>query len=164
MSAWIEGPFRYSLSRPTGEMSADGTVGFVMLNPSTADAAHDDPTVRRIVGFARRWGFAKVEVVNLFAFRATDPKNLWLNLRAGVDVVGPRNDEAIESAACGADEVVVAWGKGSWLAASRVAAVVDLLRRCRGTDIRCLALNGDGSPKHPLYVAADVKLSTWGRA
>ena len=110
--------YRYRLSRtwdPTGPV-----VAFVMLNPSTADAEVLDPTVRRCVGFARGWGFGSLEVVNLFAFRATDPRDL---LRAAAPV-GAANDRAILDAASAADRVVVAWGtRGTHLGrATEVAA------------------------------------------
>jgi hypothetical protein len=170
MSAWIEGPYRYSLTRQTGEHAGVGTVCFVMLNPSTADATADDPTIRRCVGFdptirrcvgfARRWGFAAVEVVNLFAWRSTDPMVLWANQRAGVDVVGPRNIEALEAAASSAEALVCAWGKASPLAADHIRGVGGLLRRCRDV-VSCLGRNLDGSPKHPLDVAGDADLTTW---
>ena len=145
--------YRYRLSRtwdPTGP-----TLAFVMLNPSTADAEVLDPTVRRCVGFARSWGFGALEVVNLFAFRATDPRDLLL----AAAPVGPDNDRAIVDAASAADRVVVAWGiRGTHL--GRARAVAALLR---ATSVRplALAMTRDGHPRHPLYVRADTRPSRW---
>ena len=82
------GRFRYRLGRRWG---ASPTVAFVLLNPSTADDERDDPTVRRCVDFARRLGFGGLEVVNLYAYVATDPDDLR---RAG-HPVGPENDQHI---------------------------------------------------------------------
>ena len=145
--------YRYRLARtwdPTGPV-----VAFVMLNPSTADAEVLDPTVRRCVGFARAWEFGSLEVVNLFAFRATDPRDL---LRADAPV-GPANDRAILDAVSVADRVVVAWGaRGTHL--GRAAAVTGLLR---AGPVRPLALatTKDGQPRHPLYLRADTRPSRW---
>src|SRR5919204_4199606 len=96
--------WRYSLTR--GLDGSDGTVAFVGLNPSTADETTDDPTVRRCIGFAREWGFARVEVVNVYAFRARDPRELW---RAD-DPVGPDNDRILAQVLDGAELVIAAWG------------------------------------------------------
>ena len=83
------GQYRYTLTRVWS--LERGLVLFVGLNPSTADAERDDPTVRRCVGYARRWGFGGVLVANLFAYRATDPRDLL----AVSYPIGPRNDEVI---------------------------------------------------------------------
>jgi hypothetical protein len=145
--------YRYRLSRtwdPSGP-----TVAFVMLNPSTADADVLDPTVRRCVGFALAWGFGSLEVVNLFAFRATDPRDL---VRADAPV-GPANDRAILDATSTADRVVVAWGARG-VHQGRAADVVGLLDTA---PVRPLSLGTtrDGHPRHPLYVPADCRPSAW---
>ena len=77
-----------------------------MLNPSTADAERDDPTIRRCIGFSRAWGFGGAEMVNLFALRSTDPGRL----REAADPVGPGNVAHIADAARGATQVIAAWG------------------------------------------------------
>ena len=77
-----------------------------MLNPSTADASRDDPTIRRCIGFARAWGYGGVEVVNVFALRATEPSLL----RRVRDPVGPGNDAALAAATARVDAIVIAWG------------------------------------------------------
>ena len=148
--------YRYRLSRtwdPTGPV-----VAFVMLNPSTADAEVLDPTVRRCVGFAHAWGFGSLEVVNLFAFRATDPRDL---LRAAAPV-GAANDQAILDATRGADRVVVAWGvRGDHL--GRADTVAGLLDSASVVPV-ALATTKDGHPRHPLYVRGDTDPSAWTRA
>src|SRR5689334_19453129 len=84
------GRYRYVLTRQVGPGSRRAT--FVMLNPSTADATNDDPTIRRCIGFAREWGCGRLVVLNLFAFRATDPADL----KRAIDPVGPENRDWFE--------------------------------------------------------------------
>ncbi len=79
------GRYRYVLTRQVGPGTRTAT--FILLNPSTADANNDDPTIRRCIGFARQWGCGKLTVLNLFAVRATDPQ--WM--KAASDPVGPEN-------------------------------------------------------------------------
>lgn len=134
----------------------------IMLNPSTADATRDDPTIRKCMGFARTEGRGGLVVVNLFAFRATDPTALWGALADGVDVVGAENDGAVLGALLVGDveDVVVAWGRLPVAGAARVRAVVELLRDS-GRDLRCWGRNKDGSPRHPLYLANATRLVGW---
>jgi hypothetical protein len=119
-----------------------------MLNPSTADADRDDPTVRRCVGFARRWGCVELAVVNLFAFRATRPADLC----AVRDPVGVENCRHVESAVRRAKGgfVVFAWGThGTWRNQD-----LTVMGWVRGAGVRplCLGLTKGGHPRHPLYV------------
>lgn len=144
--AWLDGRYRYLLWRRWAE--ADSLL-FIMLNPSTADAAQDDPTIRRCIGFARRWGFGGVEVVNLFAWRATLPREL----AKARDPVGPHNDRAISLAVARSRAVIAAWGVHGALG-DRDAQVAPLLAATR---LRCLGLTRDGAPRHPLYVAGNVR-------
>src|SRR6185369_17379869 len=90
------GKYRYSLRREW--IGGAGTVCFIMLNPSTADASVDDPTIRRCIGFAQRWGYQILEVVNLYAYRATRPRDMF----AAADPVGPENEYYLCKAALGA--------------------------------------------------------------
>lgn len=129
-------------------------VVFCMLNPSTADADTLDPTVRRCVGFAREWGAGGLVVINMFALRATDPRELT---KVSVDdAVGADNDEVILCAAALAKEVVVAWGSHSTVVtrSSKLAAMI-------GPKAVCLGTNQDGSPKHPLYLPANAQRVPW---
>ncbi len=152
-----DGAYRYLLTREVTQrdlLLADrGTVVFVMLNPSDADAEIDDPTVRKIVAFAERWGFSRVVVVNLYALRSPYPAVLLEHS----DPVGPANDTAIREAVKGADQVVAAWGMGpspSLRIDARARDVVAMISK----PLYCLEVNGDGSPRHPLYVPNKTEL------
>jgi hypothetical protein len=126
-----------------------------MLNPSTADETHDDPTIKRCIDFSRRWGYGSLEVVNLFALRATCPQYL----RSSSDPIGPKNDDHIRAAAKRADAVVAAWGvHGGFL--SRDRAVTDLLHSRR---LVALGFTLAGQPRHPLYVPASARPIDWHR-
>lgn len=137
--------YRYLLTREWVRGAPKLT--FVMLNPSTADATQDDPTIRRCISFAKREGFGGVRVVNLYAFRATDPKVM---LRE-IDPVGPGNDSHI-TGACLERTVVVAWGANA--APYRVKEVLRILDRCRARVVS-LGTTASGAPRHPLYVKGD---------
>lgn len=147
------GRYRYDLVRhfngQTGPLAC-----FVMLNPSTADAAADDPTVRPGAGFARRWGCAGLVVVNLFALRATRPADL----RSARDPVGAENRCYVKAAVRRAEGgyVVCAWGDhGAWR--GQDATVLEWLREW-GVEPRCLGLTRSGRPRHPLYVPYEAEL------
>lgn len=141
--------YRYTLTRHwgPGEM-----VTWVMLNPSTATAEVNDPTVRRCIGFSQDWGFGALTVVNAYALRSTDPAGLW----RVTDPVGPGNDEAIRMAANRAIRVVVAWGAN--ITATRELRLARLLRDHAPVH---LGLTKDGHPRHPLYVRGDVTPEPW---
>ncbi len=143
--------FRYTLTRT---WDPDGPVAnFLMLNPSTADAFVLDPTNRRCVGFAERWGYGGLVTTNIFAFRSTDPKGL----RTVADPVGPGNDEAIVDAARSADLVIAAWGNHGELR-ERGQFVRELLASS-GVAVHQLRMTGAGHPGHPLYLPADAEPS-----
>lgn len=126
---------------------------FVMLNPSTADARVDDPTIRRCTGFARAWGAGGIVVVNLYAYRATDPRELAAAEGRGVDVVGPENDAHVRAAFAAVDQVVFAWG-----AATLGPGVARRVREALppGLEVSCLGVTKQGHPRHPLYLAANT--------
>lgn len=146
--------YRYLLWRG-GDMASTGDPAiFIMLNPSTADAQADDPTIRRCGGFARTWGCNGFLVLNLYALRATNPRALW----AHGDPVGAENDEWLARIGATAREVVCAWGAGA--RPERVAAVVDLLGTA-GVQLRCLGITRLGAPRHPLYLRSDQPLCDW---
>jgi hypothetical protein len=127
-----------------------------MLNPSTADAEQDDPTIRRCIGFAKAWGFGGIAVRNIFALRATDPRELYKS----DDPVGPGNDEAICDLAGLCPLIVAAWGVHGGLR-NRGRQVCELLAGA-GAEVVCLGVTKDGHPKHPLYVAADAERMPFG--
>lgn len=153
-----DGLYRYRLAR----WWADGPrVLWAMLNPSTADVTADDPTIRKCIGFAKKWGFAGIEVVNLFALRSSNPTDLRDSAEAGIDPVGPFNNNAIYRAAgevfIGGGSAIAAWG--AWqdeLAEARVAAVRPLLPA-----VRALRITASGSPGHPLYVPYSACPMPW---
>ena len=143
------GAYRYSLTRRWRRGAP--RVAFVLLNPSTADGRRDDPTIRRCIGFARQWGFGALEVVNLFAFRATHP----LLLRAAGHPIGAENDRYLRAAQRRAEKVIAAWGiHGSWH--ERDAEVLRLLAR-GGTPVECLGLTKAGHPRHVLYLPRGLR-------
>jgi len=145
------GKYRYELTRFwDGRKPA---VAFVMLNPSTADAAIDDPTIRRCIGFAQAWGYGELRVYNLFAYRATDPAELLTVSDPG----GPECQRFIEKArAC--EKIVCAWGAAAKVPGYQHHALIvtDLLMGEDSRDLYCLGYTKDGSPRHPLYVASDM--------
>lgn len=123
-----------------------GIVNWIMLNPSTADDKFDDPTIRKCCGFAKRWGYSGIIVTNLFAYRATYPKDLHSLIQDGkLDIaIGEGNDEAIANAANEADLVVMAWGANAARYQNRVA---DVMRMFIAPS--CIGLTKDGHPLHP---------------
>jgi hypothetical protein len=140
------GTYRYTLDR--WWQGGVGMVLFVMLNPSTADAFTDDPTVRKCIGFAKRWGFERLRVVNLFAYRATQPRDLAKASRP----VGPANDAYIFGAATESQRIVAAWGANGHFK-NRDRAVRRLLQSYR---LECLRMTKGYAPEHPLYVPYDI--------
>jgi hypothetical protein len=142
-----------------------GTALWVMLNPSTATADENDPTIRRVIGFARRDGFERLVVCNLFALRSTDPRALL----AAEDRSGPGNLGTLREQARAADRVVVAWGAwGDRWPEAVAAAVAELRGDLPGVPsfvtaraLWCVGTTSSGQPKHPLYVAGDTPLTPW---
>jgi len=134
---------------------------FVMLNPSTADANLNDPTITKCIGFATRWYCTELTVVNCFAWRATDPKELK-GKRGTVPAHchGPDNTthvrEQLEAHKYGL--IVAAWGAKK--EANR-SPIPNMLRELPIGTVKCLVKNDDGSPKHPLYVKYDKELEDW---
>jgi len=143
------GTHRYLLTR---SWASGGTAVFVMLNPSTADAQMDDPTIRRCVGFARREGCGGLVVVNLFALRSTDPRALTVH----PDPAGPENDAVILEWGLRGGPVIAACSASGRL--HRRNMTVTALLADAGVELWCLGRTADGSPRHPLYVRADASL------
>ncbi len=137
--------YRYSLDREWH--GGEGIVLFIGLNPSTADHRQDDPTIRRCVGFARSWGFKGMEIVNLFAYKATLPTDL----KRAADPVGPDNDHWIKEAHKRANLTVACWGNDGEFQ-QRATAVCGQL-----DDLHCLHMNKTRHPAHPLYLKASLR-------
>lgn len=151
------GRYRYLLTRRWDDRAP--VMVFVMLNPSTADDVDDDPTIRRCVGYAQREGCGGLVVVNLFAWRSTDP---WELVKAA-DPVGPENDAYITEA-CRLYRrtivhVVLAWGTSEHRKIkSRENVVIELVRREMFGDPMCLGRNRNGTPRHPLFLKLNTPL------
>lgn len=161
-----DGLYRYRLVRMWGERGGGRRrrlMQFVMLNPSTADALTDDPTIRRCEGFARREGAEGFAVTNLYAWRATDPKAM---LALPYETAfGPDNSDflslAYDSARRTGMPVLAAWG-----ANARPEAVEHLLTLLRaahddGPVLHCLGTTKAGHPRHPLYLPGDALVQPW---
>ena len=138
------GRYRYWLRRSWDPALAQ--CAFIGLNPSTADAHLDDPTLRRCIGFAKHWGYGSLLLVNLFAWRATDPRDL---LRAE-DPVGAQTDLWLRRATQESARVIAAWGNGGQLC-DRGRTVSK-----RFDSLYCLGITAMGMPRHPLYCRADT--------
>ena len=138
--------YRYALWRKW-ESPNTGYAVFIGLNPSTADETNDDPTIKRCIKFADDWGYSGLCMLNLFAFRATDPKVM---LRVA-DPVGRDNDEYIRRYVRGAGVAIAAWGaRGTHMGRDR--AVREMI-----PSLHYLRLTKDGHPGHPLYLPAELR-------
>jgi hypothetical protein len=159
------GKYRYRLERQI-DMFGGPIIGFCLHNPSVAGEILNDPTSRRGIGFATSWQGSALIYVNVWAGIATRPVDLWKM----DDPVGPDNDRHIFQAAqqvkLSGGFMIAAWGKAS------PPAHVDLSVRKRlvdvqdtilssGCEIRCVGMNADGSPRHPLYVKRDTLPTAW---
>jgi hypothetical protein len=151
-----DGKYRYILSRswltrlPYGEKSYKGSVLWIMLNPSTADEFSDDATIRKCRGFTLRWGYTSLVVVNLFAFRATQPKDLKL----ATDPYGPRNADFVAGAIAQAPLIIAAWGNHGGKDGDEMQVRLNHLETKR---VRCLGATKSRQPKHPLMLSYDTE-------
>jgi hypothetical protein len=146
--------YRYWLKREWG--GGGNLLAFVMLNPSTADAELDDPTIRRCIGFAKREGRGGIVVVNLFAGRATQPADLFKM----PEPVGPNNYyQWMSWLRHEATKVVCAWGAEP--AAAKQAKDFRRFAGEEGVELWCLGKTKDGHPRHPLYLKSDAPLERY---
>lgn len=137
--------YRYALTRVWDE--AKPRLLFIMLNPSKATERANDPTVERCERRARVLGYGAMRVMNIFAWRETDPKKL----RRATDPVGPENDALLLAGLAWADRVIAGWGvHGEHVGRG---PEVEALLRGAGADLCCLGLSKAGHPRHPLYIA-----------
>lgn len=143
--------YRYVLTREWEKGSA--TVVFILLNPSTADETKDDPTIKRCIAFAKRWGYGAVKVLNLFALRSTYPEKLYHD----EDPVGPDNFSVIREECKGKEVwIIVGWGNHGTLH-DRGRYLIEALVGWGYTPY-CFGLTKIGQPRHPLYVRADTEV------
>ena len=148
--------YRYSLTRTWD--AAGKRVMFVMLNPSTASEVQNDPTVERCERRARHLGFGAFRVTNIFAWRATDPRDM----RAAAEPVGPENDQALAQGAAWADQIIAAWGVHGAHRGQGPLVAEQLL--AGQTPVYHLGLSKEGHPKHPLYLPYAQQPILWERA
>lgn len=142
--------YRYNLTREWG--GEGGRVCWIMLNPSTADGEKDDATIRRCIDYSQRWGYSSLVVVNLFAYRSTDPRHLRRRLMFGDDIVGPDNDEWITKEAKASELLVAAWGVNGRLEDRDVEVIMLLQPR----PLHALATTVAGHPSHPLRLSKSL--------
>lgn len=142
-----DGVYRYRLDRQWGR---GPRVCWVMFNPSTADGTKDDPTIRRCIAFSKSWGFGSMVVVNLFAYRASRPRDLF----ARGAMPGPENDRYIHEAIEESEQVICAWGADAHV--RTLARERWFCWRYMHRGLWCIAKTPKGSPRHPLYLPGDL--------
>lgn len=142
--------YRYDLTRPlVVSLPADPKVVLVCgLNPSVASAEIEDRTIEQCMFFARREGGEQLVMVNLFAWRSTDPKGMW----AAADPIGPENDEALRRWTARSSLTIAAWGALPPKAINRYQKVLAILR-AGGREVLCFGLTAEGFPRHPSRLA-----------
>lgn len=151
--AYLQGKYRYWLTRVWDEELP--RIMWVMLNPSIADSSQDDRTVKRCMGFAKGLGYGSIEIVNLFAYIATNPEeikyiikhNKGIEVNGEVSVIGLENDKYITSAAERSDLIILGWGNN----ASGYRRPKDVIQLLSDKELKCLEINKSGEPKHPLF-------------
>lgn len=148
---WLERDLPWSFY-VAEDVAPEAVCAFIMLNPSTADAERDDPTIRRCKSFATALGASRLVVANLYAYRATQPRAL----SEVVDPVGPENDTYLRRALT-ARHVIVAWGTHA-----EPARIERFTTLAGATPLWCLGTTRSGAPRHPLYVPNTAELQPWG--
>ena len=151
--AVITGNYRYLLWREWN--SNLKTVSFIMLNPSRADAEVNDPTITRCINFARSWGYGRLEVVNLFAYRTSKPSLL----KQAAEPIGKDNDRYILESVESGDRIILAWGNhGAW----RKQDLYTLQLLENHNYLYSLGITKQGCPRHPLYLRSTIKPQRYG--
>ncbi len=155
--AVTHGKYRYQLSR-TWDKGLP-VLGFIMLNPSTADAIENDPTIKRCMVRARQLQYGGLVVVNLFAYRSTD-RSILRKLARDV-AIGPQNDAQILAGLTGCRRVIAGWGNDGTIHA-RHGEVVRMLDAAN-IQLHALRISRDGHPGHPLYLPYKLRLIPYPR-
>lgn len=151
--------YRYALGR-LWDLSKPVNLTWCMLNPSRADGSKDDPTIRRCIEYAKDWGYGGFLVVNLFAHRSPDPKDL---LRI-VDPVGPDNDRVFQECMTTHHSVVAAWGSNAERLGNLADKQIAKVRTLAGNRLWIFGMTQGGNPLHPLYLARTRSLERWSPA
>lgn len=155
--------YRYFLERKImGHPMDYGWLGFIMLNPSTADEIKPDHTITKCKGFAERHGFGGIRVANLYAYRTRHPKILAQAHKDGIDIVGPDNERWIRHLLTNCQKVVVAWGMQGPRREriGRLVALADELN----VKLHAIGVNQDGNPRHPLMTPYATPMTEWRMA
>lgn len=152
------GKYRYTLEREVSPFSTTACL-FIMLNPSTADADEDDPTIRRCMNFALDWGHGKLLVGNLFAFRTPYPRELAIE----DSPIGPDNAVHLVQLLRRADMVVCGWGQNVPRPYAGLVDELFIIAAGVSRPLHHLRLNKDGSPNHPLYLRNGLQPIRWVR-
>lgn len=164
------GKFRYQLVRCWAPHRPQ--LGWIMLNPSTADGLADDPTIRKCMHFARAWDYGGILVANLFHLRATDPRELTpptadlgdacqRYTEISAHALGPKDGEQVYKDVLDCPMVMAAWGSHDVVGHTGRDTLIRTLAAERGKTLHCLAINQDRQPRHPLYVKNDTKPLIW---
>ncbi len=144
--------YRYKLSRLID--IGKGKIVWCMLNPSTANAFILDPTLRKCLEFSKRWGFRQMSIINLYALRATNPKELYKVKYP----IGMENDNAISGECENADMIICGWGQEKIVKSYNF----DKMKKYfKNKHVCCLGTNKDDSPKHPLYLPYTTHLRSF---
>ncbi len=128
---------------------------FVGLNPSSADENRNDPTIRRLIGFSRSWGYGGIMAGNLFGWRTPFPKQLW-----GVNhPIGAQNDQWLKWMGRHAGIILACWGNGgAGVDKTAYARRISIVRHLLPAPLYCLGLTKQGQPRHPLYLKKETLL------
>jgi hypothetical protein len=148
--------WRYALWRYWNWQGDANCVMFIGLNPSTADEVENDITISKCIGFAQRWGYGGIYMLNLFAYRATDP----MVMISADDPIGPGNDDAFGCYGSNAGLVIAAWGSSvptrhrqSLRWQTRISEVLNCIKR----PVYCLGVTRNGNPRHPSRLSYATK-------
>lgn len=145
--------YRYVLTRRWADTQPGDTVAFIGLNPSTADETEDDPTIRRCIGFAKRLGYNSLSMLNLMAYRATNPQDVLFASLAGTDIVGPENDTYLMVFGWAAACRIACWGIGATNYGRE-----EIVKAMFPGRMHSFGTTQAGFPRHPLYLPADATL------
>lgn len=149
--------YRYRLDIPISKHYAKGVIAFAMLNPSTADEVKNDPTVKRCIGYAERWNYSHLIIINLFALRATNPKTLYTHSKP----IGKHNEKIWKEVSREVDMFICAWGNHGSHMYQDFRAMEWIKNALGEKKTFCLDVTKTGQPVHPLYQKSDIEPSVY---